>query len=52
MKEKDFEAISSQLIQSAIPTFERKVSDLIDEIKKMVVTKVENEGQWDLFSIF
>ena len=45
MKEKDFEAIASQLVQSAIPTFERKVSDLIDEIKKMVVIKVESEGR-------
>ncbi len=50
LTEKQFEAIASQLMQSVIPTFEHRINDHLDEIKKMVEFTLENyERQWDLF---
>ena len=38
-----FEAIASQLMQSAIPTFERRINYHLDEIKKMVEFTLEKD---------
>jgi hypothetical protein len=43
LTEKQFEAIASQLMQSAIPTFERRINDHLDEIKKMVEFTLEKD---------
>ena len=45
LTEKQFEAIASQLIQSAIPTFERRINDHLDEIKKMVEFTLETKDE-------